>query len=286
MLVEVRTRVKANARLPHLPVRQLHQRARARLAARHDEGGVGDLRAQAALRHQLLRAARRDLDPQRGDVARPVRHARGVHAGVRDGGALVRRRAAAPRSGAAWRRGAPRPPSAGTGAQPKVAVRSQFWSTPDTQVVLVEKLRRLADSTRRVTSPACRPALARTGRFASVRMPVVDRFEAALERTPPMGGWIVPPAAADSVLPRLRAHGVRVERSSTASSQRDVEVFMVDSISRAARPFQGHQEVTLSRPAGAARPARCRRAAGWCPWAPTATGWRCCCSSRRATTGW
>jgi hypothetical protein len=127
---------------------------------------------------------------------------------------------------------------------PPVAVRSRFWSTPDTQAVLVEVLERTADSTQR-DEPGMPLGVRRTGRMASVRMPVVDRFEAALTRTPPMGGWILTAAAADSTLPRLRAHGIRVERVATAYST-SVEVFTVDSIARSPRPFQGHQEVTLS----------------------------------------
>ncbi len=125
-----------------------------------------------------------------------------------------------------------------------VAVRSRFWSQPDTQVVLVEVLERLADSTQR-DEPGVPPGIRRTGRMASVRMPVVDRFEAALERTPPIGGWILEAAVADSVLPRLRMHGIGVEQV-TAAYTADVEVFTVDSIARAPRPFQGHNEVTLT----------------------------------------
>jgi len=131
-----------------------------------------------------------------------------------------------------------------TGARPPVAVRSRFWSKPDTQAVLVEVLERLTDSTAR-HEPGMPIGLKRTGRLASVRMPVVDRFESALDRTAPAGGWILDASAADSALPRLRAHGVTFERVATAFTA-DVELFIVDSIARAARPFQGHQEVTLS----------------------------------------
>jgi hypothetical protein len=70
------------------------------------------------------------------------------------------------------------------GVSPAVPVRSRFWSAPDTQAVLVEVLERLTDSTQR-HEPGMPIGLRRTGRFASVRMPVVDRFEAALTRTPP-----------------------------------------------------------------------------------------------------
>lgn len=131
-----------------------------------------------------------------------------------------------------------------TGARPAVAVRSRFWSTPDTQAVLVEVLERLTDSTAR-HEPGMPIGLKRSGRLASVRMPVVDRFESALDRTAPAGGWILMASAADSALPRLRAHGITLERVAAAFTA-DVELFLVDSIARSPRPFQGHQEVTLT----------------------------------------
>ncbi len=131
-----------------------------------------------------------------------------------------------------------------TGVSPAVPVRSRFWSTPDTQAVLVEVLERLPDSTQR-HEPGMPIGLKRTGRFASVRMPVVDRFEAALTRTPPAVGWVIDASVADSVLPRLRLHGVAITRVDAPLSV-EVERFMVDSIAKAPRPFQGHQEVTLS----------------------------------------
>jgi len=130
------------------------------------------------------------------------------------------------------------------GVSPAVPVRSRFWSAPDTQPVLVEVLDRLADSTQR-HEPGMPIGLKRSGRFASVRMPVVDRFEAALTRTPPVGGWVIDASVADSVLPRLRLHGVRAVRVAAPVTV-EVERFQVDSIAKAARPFQGHQEVTLT----------------------------------------
>ena len=130
------------------------------------------------------------------------------------------------------------------GVQPEVALRSRFWSTPDTQAVLVEVLERLPDSTVR-HEPGMPIGLRRSGRFASVRMPVVDRFEAALTRRPPAGGWVVDAAVADSVLPRLQAHGVLSQRVQMPMVMQ-VERFVVDSIAKAPRPFQGHQEVVLT----------------------------------------
>jgi hypothetical protein len=75
-------------------------------------------------------------------------------------------------------------------------------------------------------------------------MPVVDRFEAALTRQPPAGGWVIEASVADSVLPRLQAHGIPAIRVQV-DMPFDVERYLVDSIAKAPRPFQGHQEVTL-----------------------------------------
>lgn len=129
------------------------------------------------------------------------------------------------------------------GAAPALALRSRFASRPDTQPVLVEVLERLPDSTAR-DEPGMPLGLKRTGRFAAVRMPVVDRFEAELERRPPAGGWVIEAAVLDSVGPRLAAHGVTVQRV-TRAFETEVEQFRVDSLAQAARPFQGHREVTL-----------------------------------------
>jgi hypothetical protein len=73
-------------------------------------------------------------------------------------------------------------------------------------------------------------------------------------------GWVIDASVADSVLPRLRLHGVTVTRVDAPRTV-EVERFMVDSIAKAPRPFQGHQEVTLTgRWMRAAR--RRRQAAG------------------------
>ncbi len=128
-------------------------------------------------------------------------------------------------------------------ALPSVPIRARFFSAPDTQAVLVEVLESLPDANTQ-SEPGMPRGVERTGRFASVRMPVVDRFEAALTRTAPAGGWILEASVADSALPRLRAHGVTVERVETAMRV-DAEVFTVDSIVRSPRPFQGHNEVRL-----------------------------------------
>jgi hypothetical protein len=88
-------------------------------------------------------------------------------------------------------------------------------------------------------------------------MDVYDQFESTRTVTPPMAYLI--PATADSVIGRLRMHGVVVEQL-RAPLRVAGETFTVDSIAKAARPFQGHQELlvegrwtagTVAAPAGA-----------------------------------
>jgi hypothetical protein len=130
----------------------------------------------------------------------------------------------------------------GAGRTPPVAFRSRFATRADTQEVLVEVLERVADSTQRTEAGVPR-GLRRTGRVERQRMPVVDRFEAALAHpASPHGYAILPEGAAAVAL--LRAHGVPVtvlERPLAVA----VERFVVDSVQRSARPFQGHREVTV-----------------------------------------
>jgi hypothetical protein len=124
-----------------------------------------------------------------------------------------------------------------------VAVRSRFWSRPDTQPVLVERLERVADSTQR-TEPGVPLGVRRTGEIAPQRMPVVDRFEAALTRTPTSGGYVFD-ASFTAVADLLKLHGIAVTTLS-APRQVSVDVFQVDSVAKSGRPFQGHQEVSLT----------------------------------------
>jgi hypothetical protein len=71
---------------------------------------------------------------------------------------------------------------------------------------------------------------------------VYDRFEPTLERRPP-AAYVL--RAADSVAVRLlREHGVEVRRVDANRDAR-VQVFTIDSVVAAQRPFQGHREVRL-----------------------------------------
>ena len=123
---------------------------------------------------------------------------------------------------------------------PAVPIRSRITTTPRTDNVLVEDLTTTGDSSR--TEAGLRPGIRRTGRVRTVRMPVYDRFEGTLLQTLPYAYAIAEEHAV--VLDHLRRHGVFIEQL-REPARMPVERFMVDSVNRAARPFQGHQEVTL-----------------------------------------
>jgi hypothetical protein len=139
---------------------------------------------------------------------------------------------------AAERRGELRAPAAAGGT---VAVRAELTRTPYVGPVVAEDLARTGDSS--LTEPGVPRGLRRTGRFRTVRIPVHDRFTATLVRPLPAAYLL---GADDTAAVRLlRLHGVRVDPI-TAPLAASVRVFVVDSVARAARPFQGHREATLA----------------------------------------
>jgi hypothetical protein len=130
------------------------------------------------------------------------------------------------------------------GASTEGALRAQLTERPVVTDVVAEDLVRTGDSTR--TQAGVPPGLRRTGRYRTVRIPVHDRFVATRTARVPAGGWLLDAAApgADSAVALLRRHGVEV-RHAPGDVPLDVEAFRVDSVVRAARPFQGHREVRL-----------------------------------------
>jgi len=137
-----------------------------------------------------------------------------------------------------------------------VAVRGRFLSRPDTQAVLVEALERLADSAA-FTQPGVPRGIRRTGTIAAQRMPVVDRFEAAMRRSPSVHGYVLGSEWSAAVA-LLRTHGVPVT-SVAAETTVPVQQFRIDSVVASGRAFQGHREMrvegrwvdtTLTVPAG------------------------------------
>jgi hypothetical protein len=122
-----------------------------------------------------------------------------------------------------------------------VALRSELTRAPDTLPVIVEQLVARADTNAPGEAGVPR-GVRRTGRYRTQRMPVYTRFAPTLSRPLPFA-WSLG-AEAGEVVRRLRGHGVRVEQLAEAAAI-PVEVFAVDSIAVAPRPFQGHHEVTL-----------------------------------------
>ena len=121
----------------------------------------------------------------------------------------------------------------------QVAIRSEL-ATPRMLDVIKEDLEKTGDSS--LTQPGVPRGQRRTGRFRTIRMPVYDRFESTLDRTPPAAYVVAPEDTAIATL--LRLHGIRVERSDSAWTARG-ESFVIDSIISAPRTFQGHHEVRL-----------------------------------------
>jgi hypothetical protein len=127
------------------------------------------------------------------------------------------------------------------GTSPPIAIRSRLTRSPRTDNVLVEDITRTPGDSVRYEA-GLRPGTRRTGRVRSVRMPVVDRFEPALEQRMPYA-WVIP-AELTPVITELRRHGVFLEQPHSATTLR-VERFLIDSVVRESQPFQGHQEVRL-----------------------------------------
>jgi hypothetical protein len=78
------------------------------------------------------------------------------------------------------------------------------------------------------------------------RMTVYDRFSATASRQVPRE-YIVQGSSTlvDSVARALAAHGIRTSRLETAS-RRTADVFVIDRITHAERPFQGHRETSVT----------------------------------------
>ncbi len=126
--------------------------------------------------------------------------------------------------------------AAGTVAD--VPMRAELTRTPSMQDIIEEPIEK---SDAPPTEPGVRRGYRRSGKFITTRMPVRDRFDAT--RTAPMPwGWVVTPAAADTVGAMLRLHGVRVQRTSAPATMAGVECFAADSVVTSARAFQGHRE--------------------------------------------
>jgi hypothetical protein len=124
--------------------------------------------------------------------------------------------------------------------RPAVPIRAVLPTTGPRVPVRYEVLVPTGDSSR--TEPGVPIGARRTGRYRTSPMPFIDRFTTTKAVTPPVAYAL--PAELAPVVERLRLHGVAVERLS-APWRGEAERFTVDSLVRAARPFQGHNEVRL-----------------------------------------
>lgn len=121
-----------------------------------------------------------------------------------------------------------------------VPVRSELTRSPYVGEVLAEILEADPDSV--PDEPGVHPGIRRTGRFRALRMPVYDRFDPTLQRTPP-AAYLLDASQTEAVA-LLRRHGIQVETLSAGRRVRG-EAFVVDSLARAPRPFQGHVEMSV-----------------------------------------
>lgn len=123
------------------------------------------------------------------------------------------------------------------GAGQVVPIRAELTRSPIVTDVIVEDVVSTGDSTR--TEPGVPRGRRRTGNFRAVRMPVFDRFDPTLSVNVRRGYVIFGDHPA--VLELLAAHGITVERLAS-SRVSPLERFTIDSVIRAARPFEGHRE--------------------------------------------
>ncbi len=124
-------------------------------------------------------------------------------------------------------------------AAESVALRSALPSSAPSAPVRFEILARTGDTLR--TQAGLDRGLRRTGEIRTRNMPVFDRFVSTLLR--PLPSMYVFSRSDTALLARLQLHGIRTEQGANVSGP--LEAFVVDSIVKSARPFQGHNEVRL-----------------------------------------
>jgi hypothetical protein len=124
---------------------------------------------------------------------------------------------------------------------PPLALRSALASSANEDSVVSEDLIRTGDSA--LTQPGVPRGLARSGHYRTQLMPVYVTFEATLRRRLPFAYAI--PASDTAAVRVLGMHGVRwgaLKRAASVAAQ----LFIVDSVRHAERPFQGHHETSIT----------------------------------------
>lgn len=123
------------------------------------------------------------------------------------------------------------------GAGQVVPIRSRLTQSPIVTDVVVEDVVSTGDSSR--TEPGVPRGRRRTGDFHAVRMPVFDRFDPTLSVNVRRGYFIT--GQHPAVMELLVAHGIAVELIDN-SRVSFLERFTIDSVVRATRAFEGHNE--------------------------------------------
>jgi hypothetical protein len=95
-----------------------------------------------------------------------------------------------------------------------------------------------------LSEPGVRCGFKRSGKMITKTMPVKVTFDGTLFATPPVAYVFPKGITPDSVIHRLRLHGVVVEEAKGQMFD-GIEKFMIDSVVRRGQPFQGHSEVRL-----------------------------------------
>jgi hypothetical protein len=122
-----------------------------------------------------------------------------------------------------------------------VALRAALPATTTSRPVAFEVLTRTGLPER--TQPGVPIGVRRTGEIRTRPMPVFDRFVPTVVR--PVPAYYVLSGDDTATLNRLRAHGFRPASARLARFDGGLERFVVDSVVRAGRPFQGHLEARL-----------------------------------------
>ena len=125
-------------------------------------------------------------------------------------------------------------------SSPQLSLRSTLARAPLDDTVLAEDLAKTTDSAR--TQPGVPIGLRRTGHIRAQRMPVWVTFEPTLTRALPFAYAI--PASDTAAIRVLKAHGVQTQNVAKPWTVR-AQLFALDSVKHAERPFQGHHETSV-----------------------------------------
>lgn len=77
------------------------------------------------------------------------------------------------------------------------------------------------------------------------RMPVKDRVRAVAKTDAPRGGYLVPPAVASWLVPKLKQHGIRSQAFTAADAPVSIQAWRASTVSIAPQTFEGRSLLEL-----------------------------------------